>query len=115
MKEVIRTMQYPIEIDVAFPERLSRLTTFFRCITLIPQLFVLYFVSIVAAVVLFISWWAILFVGRYPKSLFDFVVWYFRWSTRVNGYTYLLTDKYPPFNGDASLPAAAPTLASAPK
>ncbi len=89
--------KYPITLDVEFPDKLSRLTTFFRCLLIIPQLFVLYFVGIAAGVIIFISWWAILFTGRYPKGLFDFVSGYFRWVTRVNGYYYLLTDKYPPF------------------
>jgi hypothetical protein len=93
-------MPYPIELNVQYPEKLSRLTTFFRCIMVIPHAFVLYFVSIAAGVILFLSWWAILFTGRYPKSFFNFMVWTFRWNTRVNGYSYLLTDKYPPFNGD---------------
>jgi hypothetical protein len=94
-------MQYPVELNVEYPDRLSRLTTFFRGFTVIPHLIVLYFIQIAAGVVLFISWWAILFTGRFPKGLFDFTVWSFRWSTRVNGYAYLLTDKYPPFTGDA--------------
>jgi hypothetical protein len=88
---------YPITLDVKFPAKLSRLTTFFRYFMVIPQLFVLYFVGIAAGVILFISWWAILFMGRYPKGLFNFVSGYLRWTTRVNGYSYYLTDEYPPF------------------
>jgi hypothetical protein len=65
---------------------------------IIPQVFVLTFIGIAAAVVLFISWWAILFIGRYPKWAFNFVSGYLRWATRVSGYSYYLTDKYPPFN-----------------
>ena len=91
---------YPITLDIEFPDKLSRLTTFFRYFMVIPQLVVLYFLNIVAGVVLFISWWAILFTGRYPKWAFDFVSGYMRWSTRVNGYSYYLTDKYPPFSMD---------------
>jgi len=104
-------MRYPIELNVSFPEKLSRLTTFFRAFAIIPQAFVLNFISIAAAIVLFLSWWAILFIGRYPKSLFDFMVWYFRWSTRFNGYSYLLTDKYPPFSGDATSTVQTPPVA----
>ena len=89
---------YPISVGVDYPEKLSRLSTFFRIILLIPQMIVLYFVEIVAGILMFLSWWAILFTGKYPKGLFDFVSGYLRWATRVNGYTYLLTDKYPPFN-----------------
>jgi len=93
-------MPYPISLKVDYPDRLSRLTTFFRIIMIIPHTIVLYFLQIAAGVILFISWWAVLFTGKYPRSLFDFVVYCFRWNTRVNGYTYLLTDKYPPFSGN---------------
>jgi hypothetical protein len=92
--------KYPITIEFEFPDKLSRLTTFFRCLLAIPQMVVLYFLGIVAGVVVFISWWAILFIGRYPKGLFEFVSGYLRWSTRVTGYSYFLTDKYPPFSMD---------------
>jgi pilus assembly protein TadC len=91
---------YPITFGAVYPEKMSRLTTFFRLILVIPQSIVLYFVSIAACVVAFIAWWAILFTGKYPKGMYDFFVGYMRWSTRVNGYTYLLTDKYPPFSMD---------------
>jgi hypothetical protein len=91
---------YPITFNAEYPAKLSRLSTFFRCLLVIPQSFVLYFISIAAGVVIFISWWAILFTGRYPKGLFDFIAGYMRWSTRVNGYSSLLTYEYPPFSMD---------------
>ena len=92
-------MDYPVTLKVEYSERLSRLTTFFRIFMIIPQCIVLYFISIAGVIIIFISWWAILFTGRYPRGLFDFVVWWFRWATRFDGYYYLLTDKYPPFSG----------------
>jgi hypothetical protein len=92
-------MDYPVTLTVEFPERLSRLTTFFRIFMIIPQWFVLIFISIAAYVVMFLSWWAILFTAKYPEVFFNLVTWWLRWYTRVIGYTYLLTDKYPPFSG----------------
>ena len=75
--------EYPITFNTVYPEKMSRLTTFFRLILVIPQAIVLYFLSIAAAVVLFIAWWAILFTGKFPKGLWDFTVGYTRWSTRL--------------------------------
>jgi hypothetical protein len=95
-------MQYPVELNVQYPEKLSRLTTFFRIFMVIPHVFLLYFITIAFGVIQFIAWWAILFTGRFPRTLFDFSLWCFRWITRVNGYSYLLTDVYPPFSGDAT-------------
>jgi hypothetical protein len=92
-------MDYPVTLKVEYPERLSRLTTFFRYLMTIPQYVAIIFVSIAAYVVMFLSWWAILFTGRYPESFFNFVTWYLRWYARFDGYAYFLTDKYPPFSG----------------
>ena len=99
-------MGYPVTLTVEYPERLSRLTTFFRLILLIPQVFVFAFVSIAAYVVMFLSWWAILFTGRYPESFLNFITWWLRWYARLDGYSNLLTDKYPIFSGreDADYP-----------
>ena len=92
-------MGYPVSLKVEYPEKLSRLTTFFRYLMIIPQWVAIAFVGIAAEIILFLSWWAILFIGRYPRVFFNFITWWFRWSTRLNGYVYLLTDKYPPFSG----------------
>jgi len=91
-------MEYPITVSFEYQEKLSRLTTFFRVLMIIPQWIVLYFIGMAASVVIFITWWAILFTGRYPRWAFNFVAGYVRWYTRVTGYYCLLTDKYPPFS-----------------
>lgn len=92
---------YPITMEVAYPEKLSRLTTFFRIILVIPHAIVVYVLGIVSYVLTFIAWVAILITGKYPKGLFRFNAGYLRWYTRVNGYgMLLLTDKYPPFKMD---------------
>jgi len=92
-------MAYPVTLAIEYPERLSRLTTFFRLFMLIPQAFVFAFVSIAAEVILILSWFAILFTGRYPEPFLNFITWWLRWYVRLTGYSFLLTDKYPPFSG----------------
>lgn len=91
-------MDYPITITVEHQEKLSRLTTVFRGLMVIPHGIVLWALGIAASIVAFVAWWAILFTGRYPKWAFYFVAGYIRWYTRVSGYCLLLTDKYPPFS-----------------
>ena len=55
--------------------------------------------GIAAVVVTIAAWFAILFTGRYPRSMFDFVEGVLRWGQRVFGYAFLLvTDEYPPFS-----------------
>ncbi len=65
----------------------------------IPHLFVLAFLGIAAFFCVLFAWFAILFSGRYPRPLFDFVVGTGRWGLRVSAYAFLLvTDVYPPFS-----------------
>jgi hypothetical protein len=65
----------------------------------IPHGFILLFLGIAAGFCVFISWFAIVFTGRYPRSFFDFVVGVARWGLRVSAYAFLLvTDVYPPFS-----------------
>jgi hypothetical protein len=60
---------------------------------------VLLFLFVAAFVCVIIAWFAILFTGRYPRGLFDFLVGVGRWGNRVNGYAFaLVTDQYPPFS-----------------
>jgi Domain of unknown function (DUF4389) len=65
----------------------------------IPHWFLLFFLGIAAGFCIFISWFAILFTGRFPRGLFDFVVGVGRWGLRAGAYAFLLvTDVYPPFS-----------------
>jgi hypothetical protein len=64
----------------------------------IPHYIVLFFLDIAVLVVVIVTWFAILFTGRYPRGMFDFVQGVIRWHNRVVGYALtLVTDQYPPF------------------
>jgi hypothetical protein len=93
-------MTYPVALKVDYPEKLSRITTFLRIFTVIPAAVVLAIVSIAGYIMYVLSWFAILFTGKYPESFFKFVAYWYRWALRVGAYVFLLTDKYPPFNGE---------------
>jgi hypothetical protein len=89
-----------VHLDFAYPDaqQLSRGLPLIKWFLAIPHWIVLCFLMIGAAVCIVIAWFAILFTGKYPKSLFDYVVGVQRWSLRVSAYAVLLvTDQYPPF------------------
>ena len=90
---------YPVQLSVDYPDRnLNRLTTFFRIIVIIPILVILMALSGAAELLFLAPLLMILFTGRYPRGMFDFVVGTMRWFTRVQAYAFLLTtDEYPPF------------------
>ena len=89
-----------VHLDFAYPDakQLSRGLPLIKWFLAIPHYVVLFFLSIGAAVSVVIAWFAILFTGKYPRGLFDYVVGVHRWSLRVEAYAVLLiTDQYPPF------------------
>jgi len=91
-----------VHIEIAYPDAkqdLNRWLPLVKWLLAIPHYIVLFFLSIAAFVYIVIAWFAILFTGRYPRGLFDFVVGLFRWYLRVAAYAFLLTtDSYPPFS-----------------
>ena len=93
--------QQAVHVDVVYPDTrndLNRWLPLVKWLAAIPHYIVLIFLDIAAVVVVIIAWFAILFTGRYPRGMFDFVVGVLRWNLRVAAYAFLLvTDRYPPF------------------
>ena len=76
----------------------DRLTVAFRLILAIPQLIVIWALSIAWVVTTIVAWFSILLTDEYPAVLYNFGVGVLRWNTRVEAYLLLLHDQYPPFS-----------------
>jgi hypothetical protein len=90
-----------VHLDFPYPdaERLNRWLPLVKWFLAIPHYIVLFFLDIGVLVSVVVVWFAILFTGRYPRGLFDFVEGAYRWHNRVIGYALILvTDQYPPFS-----------------
>jgi hypothetical protein len=91
-----------VHLNIDYPnvkQDLNRWLPLVKWLLATPHYIALIALSVIALGATIIAWFAILFTGRYPRSLFDFVVGVGRWSVRVSAYAFLLTtDEYPPFS-----------------
>jgi hypothetical protein len=90
-----------VRLDFEYPDArlgLNRWLPLVKWFLAIPHYIVLLFLYLGAIVVVIVAWFAILFTGRYPRGLFDYVEGVIRWHNRVVGYAFILvSDAYPPF------------------
>jgi hypothetical protein len=91
-----------LRLDYVYPDvprDLNRFLPLVKWLLAIPHFIVLAFLWIAVFFVVIVAWFAILFTGRYPRSIFDFVEGVVRWGQRVLAYAFtLVTDRYPPFS-----------------
>jgi len=94
--------QQSVTLDFPYPDArngLNRWLPLVKWLLAIPHYVILVFLGLAAFVAVIVAWFAILFTGRYPRGIFDFVEGVLRWSNRVVGYALILvTDEYPPFS-----------------
>jgi hypothetical protein len=90
-----------VHLDLDYPnvkQDLNRWLPLVKWLLAIPHYIVLFFLTIASMLAVMCAWFAILFTGRYPRTLFNFVEGVMRWGLRVEAYAMLLvTDSYPPF------------------
>ncbi|HEU4487937.1 MAG TPA: DUF4389 domain-containing protein [Actinomycetota bacterium] len=90
-----------VHLELDYPnakEELNRWLPLVKWVLAIPHYVVLIFLGIAAFFAVIFAWLSILFTGRYPRGIVEFVEGVFRWGLRVNAYAFLLvTDRYPPF------------------
>ncbi len=91
-----------VHLEYRYPDAtrdLNRWLPLVKWLLAIPHYIVLFFLDIAVVIVVIVAWFAILFTGRYPRGMFDFVEGVIRWHNRVAGYALtLVTDRYPPFS-----------------
>lgn len=94
--------QQSVRLDFVYPDtprELNRWLPLVKWLLALPHYVALLFLFLAAIVAVIGAWFAILFTGRYPRSLYQFVEGVIRWQNRVSAYAFLLvTDRYPPFS-----------------
>jgi hypothetical protein len=88
----------PAFFAIEEPAELNRWLPLVKWLLAIPHYIVLFVLFLAVIVVKIVAFFAILFTGKYPEGMRDFVVGVFRWQLRVQCYVYLMTDVYPPFS-----------------
>lgn len=87
-----------LELDIEYPQRLSRWKIFVKWLLAIPHFIVLSIFNMLVSIIVFVVWFVILFTKRYPEGAYKLVLTYMRWTANVNAYVMLQRDEYPPFS-----------------
>ena len=105
-----------VVLDIDYPETSNRVSVLLRAMfgiwyVLIPHAFLLFFLQIGVMFVRMIAFWAVLFTGKYPAGMHNYMVGVLRWNIRVGAFMSYLTDTYPPFSRSGNEPEFTATSA----
>ena len=103
----------PAWLSIDYQQELNRWAPLYKWLLAIPHFIVLIFLWIVMVLVLIISFFAVLFTGKWPEGLRRYVVGVMRWGLRVSAYVSFLRDEYPPFSLENGGPAGTPVTTTA--
>jgi uncharacterized protein DUF4389 len=102
----------PAWLSVDYPRELNRWAPLYKWLLAIPHYIVLILLWIGASAVIIISFFAVLFTGKWPEGLRRYVVGVARWGLRVSAYVAFLRDEYPPFSLENGTPDGTPAVAT---
>jgi hypothetical protein len=105
-----------VVLDIDYPETSNRVSVLLRAMfgiwyVLIPHAFLLFFLQIGVMFVRMIAFWVVLFTGKYPEGMHNYMVGVLRWNIRVGAFMSYLTDTYPPFSRSGNEPEFTATSA----
>lgn len=89
---------YPVTVSIAPPEEQGRLGVFFRILLALPALLVAYVLNYLTELLAIFAWFVCLALGRIPEGMRNLLAFSVRFHAQTQGYTYLLTDRYPSFD-----------------
>lgn len=102
----------PMAFELDYEEPANRLTNGLRFIWIVPALLIAIVLGIALLAVVVVSWFAILFTGKHPRGMFEFILRVVRFVLQLNAYALLMTDTYPKWG--SGVPAITPAPTGAP-
>jgi hypothetical protein len=89
--------EYPVQLEIDYTRKHSRVMLFLRWLLMIPHVVVLTVLYVIGTVLTLVAAVVVIVTRHYPKGIFDFNVGVARYGWRVTAYMLMLTDRFPPF------------------
>jgi hypothetical protein len=89
---------YPVQLDLDAPLEIARWRPLVHWLLAIPHFVVLYLLQLALGILAVVAWFAILFTGNIPQSLFEYLTMILRYQWRVYSYIGFMRESYPPFD-----------------
>jgi len=98
-----KRMKYPVHFEIPYQDQQSRLSVLLRAFLALPPVIIFYILAFPTSLTSFLIGLSIVFLGEYPRWLFDLIRSSYRFNVRLFAYLLLLTDEYPTFHRDGKV------------
>ena len=89
--------QYPVRVNVAYPEHIDNWRPLVQWLLAIPYVFVAVLLYYVTAAMTVVAFFTVLFTKQIPRGVFEAMMPGLRWEVRGTAYAYFMADEYPPW------------------